>query len=121
VLALLANLAGSVVALAGTTLGAEASLSTLEPECDSLLAARGATRQVTIKSAHGARHLEGTGLGSEAVESAITRHVQASTQGASQTGSFWGRVTVEGQTIEYRAFTLPDGTINVGTYYPKVP
>ena len=39
----------------------------------------------------------------------------------SETGGFWGRVTVEGQTIEYRAFTLPDGTINVGTYYPPVP
>src|ERR1044072_5609937 len=26
-----------------------------------------------------------------------------------------GRVTVEGKVIEYRAFTLPDGTIHVGT------
>ncbi len=41
--------------------------------------------------------------------------------GASTTGSFMGRVTAGGQVIEYRAFTLPNGTINVGTYYPVTP
>lgn len=78
-------------------------------------------RQVTIKAAHGARHLEGTGLTSEAAESAIAKHVQQAVKEASETGAFWGRVTVEGRVIEYRAFTLPDGTINVGTYYPAAP
>ncbi len=33
------------------------------------------------------------------------------------TGSFWGRILVDGVVIEYRAFTLADGTVNVGTYY----
>ena len=84
-------------------------------------AAKGAPRPVTIKSAHGARHLENTGLASDAVEAAIVKHVQAATRGASETGSFWGRVIVEGHTIEYRAYTLLDGTISIGTYYPKVP
>ena len=80
-----------------------------------------AGRQVTIQSAHGARHLAGTGLRSESVETAIRAQVQQATQGASATGNFWGRVAVEGQMIEYRAFALPKGTINVGTYYPVTP
>ncbi|MGH9045300.1 MAG: RHS repeat-associated core domain-containing protein [Acidimicrobiales bacterium] len=33
------------------------------------------------------------------------------------TGSFWGRVMVNGQTIEYRAYTLPNRTINIGIYH----
>jgi hypothetical protein len=66
---------------------------------------------------HGARHLVGTGLDQSSVESAIEAQVQQSVSGAASSGSFWGRVVVNGQTLEYRAFTLPDGTINVGTYY----
>ena len=77
--------------------------------------------RITVQSAHGARHLAGTGLGSEAVESAITRQVRQTVSGATSTGSFWGRVTVGGRVVEYRAFTLPDGTINIGTYYPVNP
>jgi hypothetical protein len=77
--------------------------------------------RITIQSAHGARHLAGTGLTSEAVESAITGQVRQAVSGATATGSFWGRVTVNGRVIEYRAFTLPDGTINIGTYYPVNP
>ncbi len=55
------------------------------------------------------------------MESAISADIKAASDGASQTGSFWGRVTVGGKVVEYRAFTLPDGTINVGTYYPAKP
>ena len=77
--------------------------------------------RVTIQSAHGARHLAGTGLTSEAVESAIVGQVRQATAGATATGSFWGRVTVNGRVVEYRAFTVPDKTINVGTYYPVNP
>ncbi len=69
---------------------------------------------------HGARHLEGTGLSVAEVESAILPRVSAavteSTTGTAG-GSFWGRVVVDGTTIEYRAYPLADGTINVGTYY----
>lgn len=65
--------------------------------------------------------MAGTGLTSEAVESAITGQVRQATSGAAGTGSFWGRVTVNGRVVEYRAFTLPDGAINVGTYYPVNP
>lgn len=51
------------------------------------------------------------------VEGAIESQVRTSVSGADSSGSFWGRVVVDGQTVEYRAYTLPDGTINVGTYY----
>mgnify|MGYP001363690584 CR=1 FL=1 len=71
-----------------------------------------------ITFGHGARHLEGTGLGVEEVESTIVQRVTtAASQTTSQTGSFWGRIQIRETTIEYRAYTLPDGTINVGTYY----
>ena len=37
---------------------------------------------------------------------------------ASRTENFWGRVEVGGKSIEYRAHTLPNGDIHIGTYYP---
>jgi hypothetical protein len=67
---------------------------------------------------HGARHLVGTGLSREAVESAISAEIQSVVARAEVGASFWGRVTVQNQTIEFRAYCLPDGRINVGTYYP---
>ena len=70
-----------------------------------------------ITFGHGARHLVGTALDSSEVESAIQSQIEQSVAKASATGSFWGRTVVGGQTIEYRAYTLPNGTINVGTYY----
>lgn len=69
-----------------------------------------------IKWGHGARHLIGTGLSQGSVEAAIAADVDA-IAAAGGTGAFWGRVGVQGSTIEYRAYTLADGTINVGTYY----
>jgi len=76
----------------------------------------------TITFGHGARHLEGTKLTQSEVESAIRDSVQQTVKNATQpTTNFWGRVTVNGQTIEYRAFTLPNGTTNVGTYYIPIP
>jgi hypothetical protein len=75
--------------------------------------------EVFFKSAHGARHLVGTGLSAAEVEGAIGRQVASEVEGASATGSFGGRVSVGGKIIEYRGFTLPSGDINIGTYYPK--
>jgi RHS repeat-associated protein len=66
---------------------------------------------------HGARHLAGSGLSDEVVEGAIEREIQFVGRESSQTGSFWGRITVEGRTIQFKAHTLPDGRINVGTYW----
>jgi hypothetical protein len=65
---------------------------------------------------HGARHLTKLGLSQAEVEAAIADDVQTIAF-STRTGSFYGKVTVKGQTIAYRAYTLPDGTINVGTYY----
>jgi len=69
-----------------------------------------------ITFGHGARHLEGSGLSQAAVESAIEGAVRAIPNAATH----WGWVQVNGQWIQYRAFVLPDGTINIGIYV-RVP
>ena len=66
---------------------------------------------------HGARHLAGTGLDQATVENAITADVQKTLPQASASGNFWNKVVVNGQQILYKAWTLPNGTISVGTYY----
>lgn len=76
-----------------------------------------ATDGADVIFGHGARHLVGTALDSGEVESAIRSQIEQSAARASSTGSFWGRTVVGGQTVEYRAYTLPNGSINVGTYY----
>jgi RHS repeat-associated protein len=73
--------------------------------------------EVEVTFGHGARHLVGPGLNQGDVEGAIESQIRSSASGAASTGSFWGRVTVDGQIVEYRAYTLPNGTINIGTYY----
>lgn len=86
------------------------------------LRATAAADRVIFKAAHGARHLEGTGLTSGQVEDAIRTQIGGQVKDATATGEFRGRVTVDGTTLEYRAYTLPSGEINVGTYYqPKKP
>jgi RHS repeat-associated protein len=70
----------------------------------------------TITFGHGARHLAGTNLSQSVVENAIINDIRFSVSGASMTGSFWGRIVVSGRVIIYRAHTLPNGMINVGTY-----
>jgi hypothetical protein len=74
---------------------------------------------VSVVFGHGARHLADTGLSQDVVEAAIQADVKTAATTASSTGNFWGKVVVNGKEIVYRAFTLQDGTINVGTYYPK--
>lgn len=66
---------------------------------------------------HGARHLATYGLGAEVVEAAIIQDIAAIKATTPMTGSFWGQVTVQGHKVTYRAHTMADGTINVGTYY----
>lgn len=77
-----------------------------------------AAEAARITFGHGSRHLSGNALDANIVESAIESQIQQSVSRAtSVSGSFWGRVTIEGQIVEYRAFGLADRTINVGTYY----
>jgi hypothetical protein len=56
-------------------------------------------------------------ISQELVEAAISRQIAGEAGRVSYAGAFWGKVAVEGRVITYRAFTLSDGTINVGTYY----
>jgi len=72
---------------------------------------------VVVVFGHGARHLVGLNVTQSAVEAAIKNDIALSVNSASQTGPFWGRVTVNGQVIEYRAYPIANNTINVGTYY----
>lgn len=70
---------------------------------------------------HGALHLQGTALDQSDVENAIANEIDQITSSSSTTGSFWGSVSVDGQQIYYRAYTLPNGTVNVGTYTVGAP
>jgi len=74
---------------------------------------------VRVTFGHGARHLAGKGLKSADVETAIAGEVRNILDRSSLTGSWFGRVAVSGQRIEYRAYTLQPRQIHVGTYYPK--
>jgi len=63
---------------------------------------------------HGARHLAGSGLSQAEVEAAIVEDMALLAPSAER---FTGSVVINGRAVEYRAFRLPDGRINVGTYY----
>lgn len=68
---------------------------------------------------HGARHLFGLGLGQAEVEAAIAAQVNMIVDSSSSfPGPFWGRVIVNGQIIEYRAYPSGSSTVHIGTYYP---
>ena len=89
--------------------------------CTALLARQavtdGASDAIGITFGHGARHLAGTGLAQAEVEGAIGAAVRSTVASADSTGYWWGRVVVQGQTIEYRAWTLAQDAIHIGTYY----
>lgn len=72
---------------------------------------------MTVTPGHGARHLAGTALSPASVEAEIIRSVQSAGAG---TGTHWGWIQLNRETIQYRAFLLPDGRTNVGTYM-RVP
>jgi RHS repeat-associated protein len=71
-----------------------------------------------ITFGHGDRHLTGTDLTPEEVESAIEDQVQSGTNEADDIGDFRGRVRVGGHDIEYRGHGRANGQIHIGTYYP---
>lgn len=74
--------------------------------------------EVTFKGEHGGRHLEGTNIGSSKVEKAIRNALESLLKEKPSTGGHWGRVKVDGQVIEYRAYRVSPKQMNVGTYYP---
>jgi RHS repeat-associated protein len=75
--------------------------------------------QINFQTAHAENHLEGTGLSAEEVERPIREQILSQSGPSTDfSGAFRGTVSVQGQTLEYRAYGLPDGRINVGTYFP---
>jgi len=73
--------------------------------------------EVTFKSEHAGRHLEGTDIERSRVEQAIRDALEPLLRSKPSTGGHWGRVNVEGKVIEYRAYRVSQGQMNVGTYY----
>lgn len=72
-----------------------------------------------ITFGHGARHLIGTPLSTDAVEAQIVEAIRSIPPSAiSDEGEFWGQLDVSGYIIQYKAYPVPDGPINVGTYWP---
>ncbi|MDP1857257.1 MAG: RHS repeat-associated core domain-containing protein [Gemmatimonadaceae bacterium] len=65
-----------------------------------------------FKSAHAGRHAAEIGLKAATVESAIRAQVLGKSM-----GSHYGWVSVEGNWIQYRAYELSPGVLNVGTYF----
>ena len=69
--------------------------------------------RLIFRTQHAARHLEGTNLSAPEVEAAITQRLVTLPY---PFGEHWGWVEVKGYWIQYRAYPLPDGSVNVGTY-----
>lgn len=66
---------------------------------------------------HGGRHLSGTNLKSVDVNKAIAVHVSKNPPDIGRAQQ--AIVNVNGIDIVYRAYKKSDGTINIGTYFPK--
>jgi RHS repeat-associated protein len=62
---------------------------------------------------HTFRHVEDAGIDKQAAEKAIRQDL-AGRESSLPQGLTKGHVTVGGKTLEYNAYKLPDGTINVG-------
>ena len=73
--------------------------------------------ETNISFGHGGRHLEGTGLSIDEVNSAIAQEIANIHPG---TGNFYkGQIEINGQNIEYTSYGTMDNEIKIGTYYPK--
>jgi hypothetical protein len=82
--------------------------------------AGGATIQfgkVENQIAHTFRHIEGAGFDRTVVESAIRQDLNKAAKSLSA-GQYNGSVVVNGTKLDYSAFKLKDGTINVGRITP---
>ena len=62
---------------------------------------------------HAFRHVKRAGINKKAAENAIRTDI-ASKEINLKPGQNIGSVNIDGKTLEYNAFKLPDGTINVG-------
>jgi RHS repeat-associated protein len=78
---------------------------------------RGASAlKIFIDHEHSAQHLEEMGISRAAVDSAIRADIAK--QGPGPVSTFVSRtINVAGKQVEYHPWTLPNGIINVGTYF----
>ena len=69
---------------------------------------------------HAIRHVRDAGLSVDKVKDAIRQDLIRRDVGSSPTGGLGGHnpVTVQGVTVRYSAFKLPDGSINVSSIRP---
>ena len=111
-----AGLGSAITRLSGLSLGRATVAGAASRNATAQISARSSIADITF--GHGARHLQGTGLSQEVVEAAIKEEVSNVMILSRSTGSFWGRIQVGAQMIEYRAYTLSNGSVNIGTYYP---
>lgn len=50
-------------------------------------------------------------------ETIVKEAAQRTLRSSKLNGSFVGRTTVDGTLVEYRAFILEDGSVNIGTIF----
>lgn len=73
-------------------------------------------------TAHYAQRLIDVGLDVASTEATVANEIRATTALASEgsyVGSFSGRIAIDGVPLQYNTRVLPNGTINVGTIYPR--
>ncbi|MDE3211201.1 MAG: hypothetical protein KGM46_10705 [Pseudomonadota bacterium] len=76
---------------------------------------------IAFQTAHYADRLAAAGLDATEVEATVAGEVNATlsmgTEGTA-VGPFSGRISIDGTQVEYRAYPLPNGSVNVGTIFP---
>ena len=84
----------------------------------------GATNKIIIKNqeftfGHGGRHMKNTGLNHIEVEKIIAKKITNSNILWDAKKPYIDTIIINGKKIEFRAKRLPNGKINIGTYYEK--
>jgi RHS repeat-associated protein len=114
--------AAGALAIFGTVVApvpmAIASCVAAGPECSvagtAMAVLPGGRLRFVFKTAHYAPRLTAVGLNVKKVETAVEQVVRS----LRPVGEVSGRMKVDGVLIQWRAFILPDGTINIGTIHP---
>lgn len=80
---------------------------------------KGAKVATTIfKSTHYAERLAAKGVNVVRAEGAVAERVAEMRSSMTVGAEVEGRFVVDGVQVEYSAYMLPDGTVNVGTIFP---
>ncbi len=76
---------------------------------------------ITIKTVHSVPHMTKAGLtaATKSIEASIRGSIRSNAASIPAAGGFRGQIKLNGITIEYRGFVLPNGSISVGSYYAK--